>query len=64
MSLYELQEWLGHSSVATTQYYAKITPTRLLKSYSEAGYFHRILRSIEVLIDRDVVQTGAAATEA
>jgi integrase len=37
MTLYRLQEWMGHSSVATTQYYAMITPTRLLKSYSNAA---------------------------
>jgi integrase len=61
MSLFELQEWLGHSSPHTTQYYAKITPTKLAKSYAEAGYFERNIRTIKVLIDHEVIRIGAAA---
>ncbi len=49
MTLFELQEWLGHSTPAATQHYAKITPTKLAKSYAAAGYFTRNLRAIEVL---------------
>jgi integrase len=63
MSLFELQEWLGHRTPSSTQHYVKITPTKLARSYSDAGYFHRNLRTIEVLIDRDVVARGAAAQE-
>jgi hypothetical protein len=61
LSLFELQEWLGHRSPASTQHYAKITPTKLAKSYEKAGYFGRNVRTIEVLIDQDVVKSGAAA---
>ncbi len=61
MSLFDLQEWLGHSSPETTQHYARITPTRLAKSYSDADYFGRNLRTIEVLLDREAVVSGAAA---
>jgi integrase len=61
MTLFELQEWLGHRSPATTQYYVRITPTKLAKAYSDAGYFARNVRAIEVLVDRDAVQRGAAA---
>jgi integrase len=61
LSLFELQEWLGHHSPASTQHYAKIAPTKLAKSYEKAGYFGRNLRTIEVLIDQDVVKSGAAA---
>jgi hypothetical protein len=43
-------------------YYARITPTRLAKAYADAGYFARNMRSINVLIDRDAVVGGAAAT--
>jgi hypothetical protein len=63
MSLFELQEWLGHRTPTSTQHYVKITPTKLARSYSDAGYFQRNLRTVEVLIDRDVVSRGAAATE-
>lgn len=56
LSLFELQAWLGHRSPNATQYYAKITPTKLSKAYNEAGYFERNLRSISVLIDQDAVR--------
>jgi integrase len=62
LSLFELQEWLGHRSPASTQYYAKIAPTKLAKSYEKAGYFGRNVRTIGVLIDQEVVKSGAAAT--
>jgi hypothetical protein len=61
MTLFELQAWLGHRSPQSTQYYARITPTTLAKAYSDAGYFGRNVRTIEVLLDREAVQTGAAA---
>ena len=61
MTLFELQAWLGHRTPATTQHYAKITPNTLSKAYAEAGYFARNVRTIEVLIDRDAVTSGAAA---
>jgi integrase len=61
MSLFELQEWLGHRSPDTTKHYAKITPTKLAKSYADAGYFERNIRRVEVLIDQEAVRTGLAA---
>ena len=63
MTLFELQEWLGHSTPAATQHYVKITPTKLAKSYADAGYFGRNLRAIEVLVDQDAVRNGRGATE-
>jgi integrase len=61
MSLFELQAWLGHSSPSSTQHYARITPTTITKAYTDAGYFARSVRAIEVLLDRDAIQTGAAS---
>ena len=61
MTLFELMEWLGHHSPSATQHYAKITPTKLATAYAEADYFKRNLRTIEVLIDREAVLSGAAA---
>jgi hypothetical protein len=63
MTLFELQEWLGHASPTATQHYAKITPLKIAKSYADAGYFARNLRAIEVLVDQEVVRDGRAATE-
>jgi integrase len=62
MTLFELQAWLGHRSPSSTQHYAMITPTTLTKAYTDAGYFARNIRAIAVLVDRDAVQSGAAAT--
>jgi integrase len=61
MTLFELQAWLGHRSPQSTQFYAKITQTTLNKAYDDAGYFARNVRTIEVLLDRDAVTSGAAA---
>jgi integrase len=61
MTLFELQAWLGHQNPATTQHYAKITPNTLSKAYTEAGYFARNIRTIEILLDREAVTSGAAA---
>jgi integrase len=62
MSLFELQEWLGHSQISSTQQYAKVMPTKLAQSKAKAEYFERNLRLIDVLIDQDAVKSGAAAT--
>ena len=64
MTLFELQAWLGHTSPETTRHYAAITPNTLTKAYGDAGYFARNVRTIEVLIDREAVLSGAAAAGA
>ncbi len=61
LSLVELQAWLGHASPDSTQHYAKVSPTRLVQSYKNAGYFARNLRAVEVLIDQEAIQSGAVA---
>jgi integrase len=63
MSLFELQAWLGHGSPASTQHYVAITPTKLAKAYSDAGYFERNVRAIQVLIDQDSMKQSAAEGE-
>jgi hypothetical protein len=63
MSLFELQEWLGHRSISSTRAYAKLSPTKLAKSKAKAEYFERNLRLIDVLIDQDVIRSGAAAED-
>jgi hypothetical protein len=61
MTLFELLAWLGHRSPLSTQSYTKILPTTLTKTYADAGYFARNVRTIEVVVDRESVQSGAAA---
>lgn len=60
MTLFELQAWLGHKTPESTQHYARITPTKLAAAYGDAGYFARNVRTIEVLVDREAVENGAA----
>ncbi|BCL78504.1 integrase [Ktedonobacteria bacterium brp13] len=61
LSLFELQEWLGHRLLSSTQAYAKKSPTKVAKAYEKAGYFGRNMRTIEVLINQEVIKSGAAA---
>lgn len=63
MSLFELQAWLGHGSPESTQHYVAITPTKLAKAYTDAGYFERNVRAIQVLIDQDTLKQAAAEGE-
>lgn len=63
LSLFELQAWLGHRTPASTQHYARITPTKLAKAYAAADYFQRNLRTVTILIDQDVVRSGAGADQ-
>jgi Phage integrase family len=63
LTLFELQAWLGHSSPHSTQHYARVTPTKLSRAYTDAQYFQRNLRTIDVLIDQDAVRRGVAAGE-
>ena len=59
MTLFELQAWLGHRSSVTTQHYVAFTPTRLARAYTEAHYFQRNLRMMNVLIDQEAIKSGA-----
>jgi len=61
MSLFDLKAWLGHRSLESTQHYAAVSPTRLAKAYIDTGYFERNVATVEVLLDKEAVQSGAAA---
>src|SRR5580704_6945185 len=37
LSLFEPQEWMGHRGPKSTQSYAKMSPTKLARSYDAAG---------------------------
>ncbi len=63
MSLFELQKWLGHKWAYSTEYYLRISATKLTESYRNAEYFARNVRAIEVLIDQDNVRNGKAKQE-
>ncbi|WP_412538718.1 tyrosine-type recombinase/integrase [Longispora sp. K20-0274] len=61
LSLDDLRQWLGHKHPESTRYYAQILQRTLTAAYQKAEYFTRNVRTIQVLIDRDSILTGAAA---
>jgi hypothetical protein len=63
LTLFELQDWLGHRSPESTRHYIKVNPTILAKAYADAGYFARNIRAVEVLIDREAIESNHAGTE-
>jgi hypothetical protein len=54
----------ARSTPHSTQHYARLTPTKLARAYTDAAYFQRNLRTIDVLIDQDVIRAGIAAGQA
>jgi integrase len=60
MSLVALKEWLGHRCLASTQWYATVSPDRLTQAYVDARYFERNVAVVQVLLDRDAIESGAA----
>ncbi|MET9040797.1 hypothetical protein [Streptomyces mirabilis] len=62
LSLADLQQWLGHKHPSSTRYYAKILQRTLSAAYKKADYFARNVRTIQALIDRESILTGAAAS--
>jgi hypothetical protein len=54
----ELGQWLGHKDVRSTQYYAKLHPTRLAKSISRANKNSRLA---QVLVDPSAIAKGEPA---
>ncbi|KAB2388734.1 tyrosine-type recombinase/integrase [Actinomadura montaniterrae] len=61
LTLADLQQWLGHKHPSSTRHYAAILQRTLTAAYKKADYFARNVRTIEVLIDRDTIRSGAAA---
>jgi hypothetical protein len=60
LSLADLREWLGHKHFSSTRHYAAILQRRLTAAYRKADYFARNVRTIQVLIDRESILSGAA----
>jgi len=58
MSALVLSNWLGHKTVNTTLHYIKDSALTLTKAYTDAGYFGRNVRVVELLIDRAAILAG------
>lgn len=61
LSIADLKEWLGHKHFSSTRHYAAILQRRLTAAYRKADYFARNVRTIQVLIDRESILSGAAS---
>jgi hypothetical protein len=55
MTLFELQEWLGHASPSATQHYAKITPLSTWRRPCDAGTARRNRRCSSRARDRKTI---------
>jgi integrase len=62
MTLFELQEWLGHRCPSSTKHYLKLQPTKLVQAFASADNFRRNIRMVEVLVDAEAVRSGRAAS--
>jgi integrase len=61
LDIFQLQKYLGHKRLSSTQSYVAVDPTQLASQVSQAGYLEQNLATIEVLLDQDAVRGGAAA---
>jgi hypothetical protein len=63
MTLFELQERLGHRTPEATTPYAKLTPEHPDQAYNDAGCLARDMRTVEVIDDRAAADDGQAALD-
>ena len=61
LDIFQLQMYLGHKHLSSTQSYVAVDPTQLANQVAKAGYLEQNLATIEVLLDQDAVRSGAAA---
>ena len=61
LDIFQLQKYLGHKQITSTQSYVRVDPTKLAQQVAKAGYLEQNLATIEVLLDQEAVRSGAAA---
>jgi integrase len=61
LDIFQLQKYLGHKHLFSTQSYVAVDPTQLANQVAKAGYLEQNLSTIEVLLDQEAVRSGAAA---
>lgn len=61
LDIFQLQKYLGHKNLSSTQSYVAVDPTKLANQVAKTGYLEQNLATIEVLLDQDAVRSGAAA---
>jgi integrase len=61
LDIFQLQKYLGHKHLSSTQSYLQVDPTRLANEVVKAGYLEQNLATIEVLLDQEAVMNGRAS---
>jgi integrase len=61
LDIFQLQKYLGHKRLSSTQHYLQVDPTKLANDVVKAGYLEQNLATIEVLLDQDAIMNGEAA---
>ena len=61
MSPWELKEWLGHISIRSTEWYVNQRRLTLAKKYPAADSWRRDLARVKVILDAEIIESGAAA---
>jgi len=61
LDVFQLQQYLGHKYLSSTQSYLLVDPTKLASKVAKAGYLEQNLATIEVLLDQEAVLSGAAS---
>jgi len=61
LDIFQLQKYLGHKQLSSTQHYLQVDPTKLANDVVKAGYLEQNLATIEVLLDQDAIMNGKAA---
>jgi integrase len=64
LDIFQLQKYLGHKYLSSTQHYTQVDPTKLASDVAKAGYLEQNLATIEVLLDQAAVRSGAVANGA
>ena len=61
LNIFQLQKYLGHKVISSTQHYIQVDPTKLANDVVKANYLEQNLATIEVLLDQETVMSGAAS---
>jgi integrase len=61
LDIFQLQKYLGHKRLSSTQSYLQVDPTKLANDVVKAGYLEQNLATIEVLLDQEAIMNGEAA---
>ena len=62
MTFAELQSWSGHKDAESLLFYLNRSPMKQAAAYLKTDYFKNNQRTLDVLLDEEVITSGTAAT--